>query len=78
MTRPTFIALILAGDGNVDQCIGPYYTHAEASTLGQRLLERYYDPTYDRLLVESFQSYRAAVTECEEAEEENKRYEEGS
>lgn len=66
-----YIALIMAGDGEIEMCVG-FDTREEAETIGAELFE-VYDPTFDRLYVRGIDTLaqaRADIREMKEAERE--------
>lgn len=69
--RPMFIAFIMAGDGEVDQCVGPFETYDLAQEAIDKLLKDAYDPSFDRAYVVAPQSMDAALAEIEEAKRED-------
>lgn len=60
-----FIALVMAGDGEIDMCVGPFDTHDEADTIGRELFEAY-DPTFDRLYVTGIDTVANARNDIKE------------
>lgn len=69
-----WIGIILAGDGNVDACI-QFDNRKRAERAMAEILERHFDPTYDRVLIEAPQHLEEFVKEQKEMEEENAQYE---
>lgn len=66
-----YIALIMAGDGEIDMCVGPFETFDEAETIGKELFSAF-DPTFDRLYVTYVGTpadARNEIKEMREAEE---------
>jgi hypothetical protein len=66
-----YIVLIMAGDGEIEMCVGPFETFDEAETIGKELYAAY-DPTFDRLYVtgvEDLATARNDIKEMKEAEE---------
>ena len=69
-----FIGIILAGDGEVEQAIGPYDTHDEATQAADKILNAYYDKSFDRVITVGVSSFAEVVKECEEQEQEEAEY----
>lgn len=65
--------MILAGDGNVDACI-QFDNRERAEKAMDEILKRWFDPTYDRVLIEAPQYLEEFVKEQKEMEEENAEY----
>lgn len=63
-----FIALVMAGDGEIDLCVGPFETHAEAQTIGRELFSAF-DPTFDRLYVVGVDDLATARNDIKEMKE---------
>lgn len=61
----------MAGDMNVDQCIGPYDTYEEASEAIDKMMKDHYDPSFDTAFVVSPQTYAEALKEIKDAEDED-------
>lgn len=70
-----FIGFIMAGDGEVDQCIGPYDTYEEAETAIEKINADHYNADGDRAYVVSPQTYAEALAEIEEGKAEDAEYE---
>src|SRR5690242_19058773 len=71
--RRMFIALIMAGDGEIDMCVGPFKTQEEADRVGAELYSAF-DPTFDRLSVvgvDDLATARHDVQEMREAAEQD-------
>lgn len=62
-----FIGIILAGDGEVEQAIGPYDTIDAAAEAADTILNRYYDLSFDRVITAYVSTYEDVVLECEQA-----------
>lgn len=46
-----FIGLIMAGDGEIDMCVGPFDTYDEAKETIKAMYDEAFDPTFDRWYV---------------------------
>jgi hypothetical protein len=67
-----FVALVMAGDGEIDMCVGPFDTYEEADKIGRELFSAF-DPTFDRLYVvgvDTVANARNDIKEMQEAERE--------
>lgn len=60
------VGIILAGDGTVEATV-EFATHEEAWTMMNNLLNEYYDPEYDRVLVTETMTYQATVDDLDES-----------
>lgn len=63
-----FIALVMAGDGEIDLCVGPFETYPEAEKVGKELFEAF-DPTFDRLYVVGVDDLATARHDVKEMKE---------
>jgi hypothetical protein len=67
MMERTYIAMIIAGDGEVEETLGPFRTSQAAERVGWRYLYKYFDPTFDRVRIGSIMTYGEACDYMDDA-----------
>lgn len=61
-----YVAMIIAGDGEVEETLGPFRTHEAAERVGWRYLFKYFDPESDTVKVGAMSTYGQACRDIDE------------
>jgi hypothetical protein len=62
-----YVAMIIAGDGEIEETFGPFRTAQAAERVGWRYVYKYLDPQYDTVRIGSMTTYGEACEEMDEA-----------
>ena len=64
-----YIGIIIAGDGELEMCVGPFFSRETAETYIKSVYDRVYDPTFDRWYVSGIDSVALAEADVREMQE---------
>jgi hypothetical protein len=64
-----YVGIIIAGDGELEMCVGPFFSRETAETYIKSVYDRVYDPTFDRWYVSGIDSVALAEADVREMQE---------
>ena len=64
-----YVGIIMAGDGELEMCVGPFVTREEAGAYIKSVYDRVYEPTFDRWYVSGIDSIAQAEADVREMQE---------